>query len=919
MKHSILVRFIVFITLLLLVSGVGIGLFVSRSHNAVLEREILHNLSDEAYLQDSHIIWSVRILQEDVRFLADIPPIQGLVRTRLAGGKDPLDGSSAESWLDRLNSGFSSFLKAKSDYSQVRFIGVAEDGREIIRVEKSQGVISVVPSHNLQKKGNRRYFKETIRLNPGQVYLSDIDLNQEHGKVDESRTPVLRAAVPVFQANGSPFGIIIINLNFSKVFDKIRQTTNKKRVIYLVNESGDYLLHPDRQMQFAFQFGGSQRIQDRFPQINTILNQEGAVTNISFQAVIDKDEKAVHFHKIKFDAHHPQRFVGVALETSYRDMVSKSDRLRNTSFLMTALLIVVGCVTAVFIVRRLTRPLIKLTRSADKVAEGIYDVDLPANQKGELGVLTGSFQTMIDRVRERTEKLEERSAEIAKLFRAVEQSSGIIVITDANEIIEYVNPTFVENYGYEMDEVIGKNISVLQADNMTEADYVKLWQTIRSGQEWQGEFHNQKKNGDHCWMLSSISPVKNTKGDITHFIESQANLDNIKQTEVELKTAIEEAHQASQAKSLFLSSMSHELRTPLNSILGFAQLMASERFEPLSDRQKEGISQILKGGNHLLNLINEVLDLSRIEAGNIQVYLEDTELAPIIEDVLTSIEPLAEKNRVRVINEIACGGVFVKADFTRFKQVLMNLLSNAVKYNVEGGTVTLGCDNFSSQKIRISVSDTGSGIAEDKFDKLFEPFDRLGKETSDIEGTGIGLTITKRLVDLMNAELGFESEVGTGSTFYVDFEKTGHQGQEDEISILAPGDHNFASLKSEHLILYIEDNAANLNLVKNVLQRKTHIEIISADHGQAGVALATERQPDLILMDIDLPDMSGFDALQLLRKTDKTKDIPVVAVSADVMSGTITKALEMGFKDYITKPININRFLKILDNILKVT
>ena len=388
-----------------------------------------------------------------------------------------------------------------------------------------------------------------------------------------------------------------------------------------------------------------------------------------------------------------------------------------------------------------------------------------------------------------------------------------------------------------------------------------------------------------------------------------------------LHTAIDEANRANEAKSLFLSSMSHELRTPMNSILGFAQVLKNDPHVPLTESQRQSVGLILNSGDHLLELINDILDLSRIETGRLSVSPEIILVDSVIEEVVSIIKSIAVKYGVTITDKFVQSGVYIMADRTRLKQVITNLLTNAVKYNRKNGSVIVSYELRDNDMLRIKVEDTGYGIPADKLGLLFQPFNRLGKELTNIEGTGIGLTITRRLVELMDGHIGVESVVEKGTTFYVDFKRVLKPAVEmDKIaeSITLQESQKIKNKKSR-TILYVEDNPANLVLVQSILKRRPRIELLSAVNAESGIEIARAKRPDVILMDINLPGMNGYEALQILRNGDETKTIPVVAVSANAMVKDLEKGKVAGFLSYITKPINVSHFLQVVDDVLKET
>jgi signal transduction histidine kinase/ActR/RegA family two-component response regulator len=383
------------------------------------------------------------------------------------------------------------------------------------------------------------------------------------------------------------------------------------------------------------------------------------------------------------------------------------------------------------------------------------------------------------------------------------------------------------------------------------------------------------------------------------------------EAETALLVAKRELESSNAAKSEFLARMSHELRTPLNSILGFSQVLNTDPDEPLSQSQKESVRQILKAGWHLLALINEVLDLARIESGKLQLSIESVGVEQIVREALTLIAPLAEKHQVKVVDETKdFRRTYVMADRTRLKQVLLNLLSNGVKYNKPGGTVTLSCTRQNEGKLVLAVTDTGAGLTDEEQGMLFTPFQRL-RARADVEGAGMGLAITKRLIELMGGAVGVKSTVGEGSRFFFELvqgDKPAVEGDETDPSlIIARTDAN------EVTLLHVEDNPANRALVSRILERRPHISVLAADTAEKGIELARTRDPDLIVLDINLPGMDGFDALKLLRAYPDTRHIPVIALSANAMPSEVKRGLEAGFLQYLTKPVDVKEFLRTVD------
>ncbi|PYO03446.1 MAG: hypothetical protein DMD91_01200 [Candidatus Rokuibacteriota bacterium] len=379
----------------------------------------------------------------------------------------------------------------------------------------------------------------------------------------------------------------------------------------------------------------------------------------------------------------------------------------------------------------------------------------------------------------------------------------------------------------------------------------------------------------------------------------------------ERRLAEEEADRANRTKSEFLSRMSHELRTPLNAILGFGQVL---EMDSLDAEQRDSVAHVLAAGRHLLGLIDEVLDIARIEAGRLTLSLEPVDMRTVLDEVRSLIRPLAAGRRLEVRAENPpADALYVLADRQRLKQVLLNLLSNAVKYNREAGSIRVWCDTAPENRLRLNVRDTGPGIPPDKLGQLFTPFERLGAEATAISGTGLGLALSKGLVDAMGGAIGVESTPGQGSLFWVELRRA----ETPEADREALEEVEASGLRAVRgTVLYVEDNLSNLQLIERLLARRPGIKLLSAMQGRIGLDLAREHRPGLILLDLHLPDVHGSEVLRRLRQDAGTRDIPVVIISADASPREVERLRAAGARDYLTKPIDVRRFLVIVDEML---
>jgi CheY-like chemotaxis protein len=361
--------------------------------------------------------------------------------------------------------------------------------------------------------------------------------------------------------------------------------------------------------------------------------------------------------------------------------------------------------------------------------------------------------------------------------------------------------------------------------------------------------------------------------------------------------------------------MSHELRTPLNAVLGFAQLL---EMDPLTPEQHGRVSRILRGGRHLLDLINEVLDIARIEAGRLQLSPEPVRLTDALRETIDLIRPLAAERRITVqLAPMSDAECYAIADHQRLKQVLLNLLANAVKYNREGGSVTVSCTALADGRKRVAVADTGPGIPPEKQRRLFQPFDRLGAEATEVEGTGLGLVLAKGLVEAMGGTITFESRLGQGSTFAVELRGAESPlGRHERLGETSASVPPVEAAQATRTVLYIEDNLPNLELIEQILARWPWVHLLSAMQGRLGLELAVQHRPDLILLDLHLPDLDGSAVLRQLQEREATRAIPVIVISADATPGQIDRLLAQGVRAYLTKPLDVPRFLSLARAVL---
>jgi signal transduction histidine kinase/ActR/RegA family two-component response regulator len=428
-----------------------------------------------------------------------------------------------------------------------------------------------------------------------------------------------------------------------------------------------------------------------------------------------------------------------------------------------------------------------------------------------------------------------------------------------------------------------------------------------------GIFEMTTAAGRHLRVIERKTPEQGTVSLIVDITD-----DTLREAELRDARALAEA--ASAAKSEFLASMSHELRTPLNAILGFAQLLQRDRKEPLSERHQERLGHVMRGGEHLLRLIDDVLDFARVEAGRIAISLESVGLREVIAEVSTTLAPMADRTGIYLAPiTVPASLPNVFADRTRLAQILMNFGSNAIKYGKAGGHVRFDIGAPDRACVRITVVDDGIGIPADKLGKIFEPFQRAGQETGPIEGTGIGLAISKRLAEMMKGRVGFTSEVNRGSTFWIEVPVyqaiTGELPVRETTSASVPPP--LAADGPRHKIVYVEDNPSNIAFMRELMEDLPQIELITAPNAELGIELIRARLPGVVIMDVNLPGMSGFEAVQRLRSWPETRDIPVIGLSAAALPRDTARAKEIGFYRYLTKPVKVDQLTATLEELLE--
>jgi PAS domain S-box-containing protein len=503
----------------------------------------------------------------------------------------------------------------------------------------------------------------------------------------------------------------------------------------------------------------------------------------------------------------------------------------------------------------------------------------------------------------------------AELAAVVDASGDAIVSTGLDGTIRSWNPAAAAIYCRPATEAVGQPFSIVVPTDRAE-EAVTLLRRVAASERVTIETRHLRDDGQQFSVSLTAAPLLGGDDSVLGMSVVARDVTERKRAEQALREAKAEAERANAAKSEYLSRMSHELRTPLNAILGFAQLL---ELEDLTEEQRENLHYILSAARHLLELINEVLDIASIEAGRLALSLEPVAVADVVAETVSLIRPLADQHQVLLVSPPVTCQVHVLGDRQRLKQILLNLLSNAVKYNRQGGSVQLECGPGADGRLRVAVADTGPGIGAEVMDQLFVPFERLGTEQTGVEGAGLGLPLSRRLAEAMGGTLEVETTPGQGSRFWVELPAAEgpleRAERQQELEGPAAGDDPEPEPSTALTVLYIEDNLSNLQLVERVVSRRPGVRLISAMRPQLGLDLAAEHDPDLILLDLHLPDMPGQEVLRRLRGQARTANVPVVILSADARPSLINELLAQGVRAFLTKPLDVRELLELLDSI----
>jgi PAS domain S-box-containing protein len=884
-----------------LVTTATLGIYTYHSVETAILPEQLERAEMRTQLLANKIEAAVGSARADIAGFHSTD-IEGIVRATLAGGIDPRDGKMIEQWRTRLARRLAAELAAKPTYMQFRVIGLADDGREIVRVDHSgpHGAIRVVPDDELQRKADRYYFKQAIDLPPGAVYVSPIDLNREHGVIEVPHVPTLRIATPIQASNDRPFGILIINLDLQSAFDLVRAAANDSRRVYVVNDRGDFLVNPDRNREFGFEFDKPFRWQEEFPEFAEALGSATSGMRVVRDAMGNRIGLAMSSVQL---AEGPR--IGVLESIQFSALIAPAAVAEQSSMVVGILAMLGAFILALVVARSLTKPLVQMTAAAEGHSRG-ESLGLPVQSANEIGILARAFSRMLRDVNDKTAALEEeveerkrtevelkRYADRERLFGVAVQSSVDAIVTKALDgVITGWNPAAERLFGYTADEAVGQRIDIIIPEERRE-EMRGILARIRCGETVEHhETARRAKNGTLIEVSLSISPIRSPSGEIVGACKIARDITEQKAAEEKFKLAVEaspsgmlmadrlgrvvmvntevenlfgyrrdelvgqsieilvperlrtqhfaerhnyaakpvarrmatkqdlvgrrkdgtefpveiglspiqtrrgalilsvivditERKRLERLKDNFVSTVSHELRTPLTSICGSLGLLMGTAAKDLPERTVRLLSLAQSNSERLVKLVNDILDIEKLEAGQVVFKFKLVELRPLIEQVVDGNRGYADAYLVRLRQDIQGDGQ-VWADPDRLSQVMSNLISNAIKFSPPDGEVVIAVNERESG-FRVSVRDQGAGIPAEFKPRIFQKFAQAdGTNTKKTGGTGLGLSIVKEIVTRLGGEVGFADGPGGGTIFHVDLPRVEQPAVNQRLPQAAP-------------------------------------------------------------------------------------------------------------------------------------
>ena len=678
-------------------------------------------------------------MESDAQVLSYTPPIQGIIRSRANAGVDPLDGSSTEIWRERLSTIFSSVMRARPDYLQIRYIGVADNGRELVRVNRTAFGIYVVAEAELQEKASEPYFRSALDTGTAKIQFSDVTFNREQGALDSALVPTVRAVLPVYDKSNSLYGMIVINAEYGRMLSAAFEEIAPLHDTIVFNSAGDYIEYGrDGTIgELEFHDAYSKPPPPFLEQLLSTDRQEAAFTS---------SDTISYFVRLVIDPGNPDAFLGVVLQVPYEELLGAALRTRTIS-IITGLFLVLACLfLSLVLARRFTQPLRRMTDEIKNVGSRTHLPDLPLDRNDEFGDLARAFH-------KKTRELADSEEKIRSVFD--NSVDGILTINEAGLIDSY-NPACEAIFGHTAEEAIGQNVKILMPEPYSSEHDKYVGRYVRTGERHilgeTLEVSARRKDGSVFPIEISVSELRSNNQRL--FSSVVRDISERKQIEI--------------LKDEFISTVNHEIRTPLTAIQGSLGLLRHKLADQLDEKGEKLLNMSYENCENLAFLINDILDIEKMAAGKMEYQIEDADLCALVAHTVERQDAYAEKYGVKFVVRMDVEAVHVQIDQSRFNQALVNLLSNAAKFSPEGGSVEVTVSMRNEDEVAVSVKDYGPGIPESFHEKIFEKFAQVDSSATRAKGgTGLGLAITKTIIEELNGSIEFKTEVGKGTTFTI--------------------------------------------------------------------------------------------------------------------------------------------------------
>tara|TARA_R110000803_G_scaffold131463_1_gene198751 strand:- start:1466 stop:3787 length:2322 start_codon:yes stop_codon:yes gene_type:complete len=735
-------RIIVLACCVSLLTSVALGVLLVMRTTSISYELAVENVAHETQLVALDFKSAYNEIENDAFVISRTPPIQGILRSAAHNDIDPRDGSTTDQWRERLEAIFASVMNARTSYTQIRYIGVQNDGKELVRVNRHDDGFEMVPVSLLQAKSGESYFQKALTLAPGDAYFSKVTYNRELGKLDRELVPTLRVVVPIFDLDGAIFGMVVINADYAAMLRSRFEAINIARNIIVSNESGDYMEQraDGTVADFRYNTGGSS---DPDALLATLRPEKERGSD---SWVARSGDELVYSVRMPISERLDDSHLIMSIRVPDEELFAGARQIRNEGGLLALVLIALSLGAAAWAATELTGPLLRMTRSVREASRSGGIPDLPVERDDEIGELAVAFQSL-------AQNLTGSEAQIRAIFDNV--VDGVFTIDETGAIQSY-NSASERIFGFPFEDVMGRDVGVLMSDDIFTQYDSRLSEARKSGSEdtigVTREVDGHRQDGSVFPMEVSVSKV-DAGGQVVF---------------VGIVRDITERKQMDTLKSEFVSTVNHELRTPLTSIqaaLGILQRMLQGKVGPKEERL---LNISLEGTQRLGLLVNDILDVEKIAAGKMEFYPETCEIVALVTDIVERHQSLAEKYHVAFRLDAKIPKEFCRVDPSRFNQALVNLLSNAAKFSPEGESVGIEIAEHEDHRIRISVSDCGPGIPASFRNKIFQRFAQADSSaTRSTGGSGLGLNITKTIIETLDGEISFESVEGQGTTFSI--------------------------------------------------------------------------------------------------------------------------------------------------------